>query len=265
MSQPQPPRQSLAALLRSPRVEEPETTAAPAAPAAEPVQLQLRPDAGAADTATLPAGQAQSLDPVEEADPTEEANPAQLQPQAQASEAPAEAVAAAAVQEATPTFLRTHSHGPQSARWQWALLAVLALLLTLQVVLADRARLASNPSHRPWLESLCGVLGCNLPLWQEPEAFNMLARSVLPVPDQPGTLQVEASFRNDARFEQALPLIELTLSTADGQVSGQRIFTPAEYLGEAGPSRLAPGQSAQARFQLVEPEPAAEAFHFRFR
>ena len=237
MSQHPPPRQSLAALLRS-----------PAAPA----------PADAAHAAGVPAGP-----PATGQAPTPAPAPA-AEPQATLDTSDA-ATATAAPSEAAPTFLRQGPRGPQMARWQWVLAAGLGSLLVVQVVLAERSRLASDPAHRPWLESLCGVLGCRLPTWQEPEAFTMLARSVLPVPGQAGTLQVEASFRNDARFAQALPLLELTLSTADGQVSGQRIFSPAEYLGQTAPGLLQPGQSAQARFQLVEPEPAAEAFHFRFR
>lgn len=237
MSQHQPPRQSLAALLRSPA---PSPVAAPAAddvPASTPQPVQEEP--ARADTA--------APQPLPDS----------------ADNAPA--ATAPAASDAAPTFLRQGPPGPQMARWQWLLAAGLGALLVLQVVLADRSRLASDPAHRPWLENLCGVLRCRLPTWQEPEAFNMLQRSVLPVPGQPGTLQVEASFRNDARWRQALPLIELTLSTADGQVSGQRIFAPAEYLGSDAPAWLEPGQSAQASFQLVEPAPAAEAFHFRFR
>lgn len=238
MSPQTPPRQSLASLLRAPAA----VAASPAAEVADP-----------AASASAPT----TVDP---AATTPDA-PATVEP------TPAAGVAVAAPGEpaATPGFLRQARPGPASARWQWALAVALGLLLLLQVVLAERATLAANAQHRPWLQSLCALLTCRLPAWQEPEAFTMLARSVLPVPGQAGTLQVEASFRNDARFAQALPLIELTLSTADGQVSGQRIFSPAEYLGQATPGLLEPGQSAQARFQLVEPEPAAEAFHFRFR
>lgn len=254
MSQQQPPRQSLAALLRSPAAAtgSENTGDAPA-------------DAGSAAASTTADPGSDAL-PAANAGALATAAPATL---ADAGPLPApgndQLPAAGATGEATPTFLRQQRPGPATARWQWVLLLGLALLLLLQVILADRARLASSATHRPWLQSLCGLLGCNLPAWQEPEAFTMLERSVLPVPGQPGTLQVEASFRNDARFAQALPLIELTLSTADGQVSGQRIFSPAEYLGDGDGQALAPGQSAQARFQLVEPEPAPEAFHFRFR
>ena len=260
MSPHHPPRQSLAALLRSPAAASgSENTGDATGDAAADVTAdtvsdaaQARSDALPAADAGIPATAAPAMATQTETVPLPAADGTPL-------------TAAGATVEATPTFLRQHRPGPAAARWQWAVLLGLALLLLLQVVLADRARLASSATHRPWLQSLCGLLACNLPAWQEPEAFTMLERSVLPVPGQPGTLQVEASFRNDARFAQALPLIELTLSTADGQVSGQRIFSPAEYLGGDDGLALAPGQSVQARFQLVEPEPAAEAFHFRFR
>lgn len=178
---------------------------------------------------------------------------------------PAAAVSAGALPDTAPAFARRPTGARALPRWQWIVLALLALTLLLQVVLADRARLAADAGSRPLVESLCGLLGCSLPAWQEPDAFSMLERSVLPVPGHPGVLSVEASFRNDARWSQSLPLIELTLSTADGQVSGQRIFTPAEYLGSAPPVRVAPGQSVQAHLLLAEPPASAEAFHFRFR
>lgn len=246
MNQPTPPRQSLASLLRAP--------AAVAAPAAAEVPVLEVP---APASAPAPAPAPATLAPVTSAAETTAA--------AEPTPAAGTAVAAPGEPAATPGFLRQPARGPVSTRWQWALAGALGLLLLAQVVLAERATLAANAQYRPWLQTLCSLLACRLPAWQEPEAFTMLERSVLPVPGQAGTLQVEASFRNDAQFAQALPLVELTLSTADGQVSGQRIFSPAEYLGQASPGLLEPGQSAQARFQLVEPEPAAEAFHFRFR
>lgn len=254
MNQPTPPRQSLASLLRAP--------AAVAAPVAAEVPVPEVPapastPASTPASAPAPAPAPATLAPVTSAAETTAA--------AEPTPAAGTAVAAPGEPAATPGFLRQPARGPVSTRWQWALAGALGLLLLAQVVLAERATLAANAQYRPWLQTLCSLLACRLPAWQEPEAFTMLERSVLPVPGQAGTLQVEASFRNDAQFAQALPLVELTLSTADGQVSGQRIFSPAEYMGQASPGLLEPGQSAQARFQLVEPEPAAEAFHFRFR
>ena len=144
------------------------------------------------------------------------------------------------------------------------MIALLALLLGLQILLADRARLAADPGWRPVVENLCGALGCTLPAWHEPTAFLMLDRQIRPA-DTPGALRVDATFRNDARWAQDWPALQLALSDADGRVLGSAAFTPEQYLGAAPATRLAPGQSAQASFLVREPAPGTVAFSFEFR
>ena len=144
------------------------------------------------------------------------------------------------------------------------MIALLALLLGLQILLADRARLAADPGWRPVVENLCGALGCTLPPWHEPTAFLMLDRQIRPA-DTPGALRVDATFRNDARWAQDWPALQLALSDADGRVLGSAVFTPEQYLGAAPATRLAPGQSAQASFLVREPAPGTVAFSFEFR
>ncbi|WP_081459295.1 DUF3426 domain-containing protein [Pseudoxanthomonas suwonensis] len=147
--------------------------------------------------------------------------------------------------------------------WQWPLLAALALLLGLQVLLADRARLAADPQWRPLVLQACALLRCSLPAWHEPSAFTMVERSVRPG-QAAGTLRVDATFRNDARWAQAWPTLQLSLSDADGRTTGSGVFTPAQYLGEPPEGLLAPGQSAQVTFVVQEPAPGTVAFAFRF-
>jgi hypothetical protein len=149
-------------------------------------------------------------------------------------------------------------------RWRWPLIALLGLLLVLQILLADRARLAADPRWRPLLETLCGALRCDLPPWDEAGAFTMLDRKVRPA-TQPGALRVDATFRNDARWPQPWPALQLALSDADGRVLGSRVFQPAEYLGAAPATLLSPDQSAQITFVVREPAPGTVAFSFEFR
>ncbi|WP_328585336.1 DUF3426 domain-containing protein [Xanthomonas massiliensis] len=147
-----------------------------------------------------------------------------------------------------------------------AVAVALALLLVLQMLLADRARLAASERWRPLAVAACGVLRCRLPPWHEPEAFAMQAREIRPVPGQPGVLQVRASFRNDARWAQAWPRLHLSLADANGRVLGSRVFAPAEYLGRTpGEATLAPGQSAQVAFRIREPAAGTVAFDFQFQ
>lgn len=178
-------------------------------------------------------------------------------------------VAKAAARE--PSFLHGHAHARPSAarapRWQWAVLGVLALALVLQVLLADRARLAGDAAWRPALTTLCDALGCSLPPWREPQAFAMLDRDVRPVPEVPGVLQAQATFRNDARWPQPWPVLMLTLKDADGRTLGARALRPSEYLPRDGAASatLGPGQSAQVAVRVREPSANVVAFSFDFR
>ncbi|MFC6840174.1 DUF3426 domain-containing protein [Xanthomonas theicola] len=155
---------------------------------------------------------------------------------------------------------------PRAAPWQWIALAGLGLSLAVQILVADRQRLGANARWRPWVAGVCLVLRCSLPPWREPGAFTMLSREVRPLPGRTGTLQIQATFRNDARWAQAWPLLQLSLADADGRTVGSRVLRPEEYLGRNRPdaATLAPGQSAQATFQVREPAAGTAAFSFDF-
>jgi hypothetical protein len=173
-----------------------------------------------------------------------------------------------------PSFVpgeRTRPTGPAAYRRRWihASLVGLGVLLLLQIALADRARLAADARWRPALLQACAVLGCELPPWRELDAITLLDRDVRPDPRHPGVLHATVSFRNDARWPQPWPMLLLTLSDADGRVTGARSFTPSEYLHAADPAAtqngLASGQSASVALDIIEPEPSTVAFTFDFR
>lgn len=150
--------------------------------------------------------------------------------------------------------------------WGWLGTAVvLTVLLTLQLILADRYRLAGDADWRPKLEWACGLLGCDLPPWREPDAFRVTNREVQPHPKVPGVLLISTSFRNDARWPQPWPVMELALQDLQGQDLGLRRFQPVEYLGAPPASALiAPGQSASATLEILDPGKRAVAFTFDF-
>lgn len=94
----------------------------------------------------------------------------------------------------------------------------------------------------------------------------MLSRDVRPHPRAPGTLQIDASFRNDARWAQAWPRLVVSLSDVEGRVVGTRAFSAREYLGAAPTQNtLASGQTAAIHLDVVEPAPGIVAFSFDFR
>lgn len=166
-----------------------------------------------------------------------------------------------------PRFIRTEPVRRPPLRWGLPLTAlVLFALLLLQIVLADRTRLATDPGWRPRLQLLCGLLRCQLPPWREPGAFTLTARDVRPHPKVPGVLVISASFRNDARFPQPWPQLELSLADIEGQPLGLRRFAPREYLGSEPPATpLAPAQSVSLSLEVLDPGKRAVAFSFDFR
>ncbi len=168
----------------------------------------------------------------------------------------------------TPRVPRSIRWPSASARRRLAIASVplLAILLLLQSLLADRAHLAADARWRPLMVALCDALSCTLPPWREPAAFTLLDRDVRPDPHRPGVLHVSAGFRNDARWSQPLPALLLTLSDADGRVAGARAFRPEDYLAApATQNSLASGQSAKVSFDVVEPTRDVVAFTFDFR
>lgn len=259
MSEPNPPRRPLATFLR-PAAAPPAATDEPAqAPAAVPAAPMVA-DAGAAPTAA-------PTDADADADAAASTAQAPADHNHEAPPAPAAAVTAATQAPShAPGFLRVPVERLRTPRWQWATVAILGMLLLLQIALADRARLAADAGHRPWVAALCGVLRCSLPAWHEPSAFTMVSRDVRPVLGQPGALQVVASLRNDARWAQTWPRLRLSLSDADGRVIGTAVFSASQYLGAEGTADglIEPGQSAQIAFRVREPAASTVAFTFEF-
>jgi hypothetical protein len=170
-------------------------------------------------------------------------------------------------QSAVPRFAQTRIRIPHPPQWRWWLAgAGLLLLLAAIYPIADRERLARDASWRPFVQRVCGVLGCRISPWREPLAFTVIASDVRAHPSVKGTLLVTVTFRNDAAFAQAWPLLELTMSDLDGRDIGMRRFRPQEYLGGATKAKLiAPGQSASATLEIVDPGLNTPSWNIEFR
>lgn len=183
--------------------------------------------------------------------------------------APAAAATAKSASRHAPSFVRGAGDASASRpreRWVPLVATMLALLLGLQWLLADRARLATDPQWRPLLTMVCKALRCELPPWREPAAFTLLQRDVRQHPNIPGALRVSATFRNDARWSQPWPSLRLTLSDVNGRPAGERSFRAEEYLG-GPPSQpeLASGESATVAMDILEPAARIVAYDFSFR
>ena len=245
---------------------------------AKPDKRTRRKEAGATAANDLPAPDASrpAHEPPAPAAPAADAvDPVHTLPPAPAAavataqgddSAPPSGVAPATRRARAPSFAQTRASAV-AARPRWASVAViagLALLLGLQLLLADRGPLAQDARWRPVLGAACSVLRCTLPAWHEPEAFALVARDVRPA--RPGVLHVTATFRNDARWTQAWPALHLALQDVEGRTIGARVFPPDAYRGaRATQNGLAPGQVGSVAFDVAEPPGTVVAFTFDFR
>ncbi len=159
---------------------------------------------------------------------------------------------------------RRRAAAAKSGRW-WAATALLGVLLSGQIVLAQRAELAQDPTLRPWLQRLCAALACDIPAYAEPARISLLSRDVSPHPSVSDALLISASFRNDAVWPQAWPVLEISMSDLDGRLVALRRFGAVDYLGQP-PERavLAPGESVLVELEVVDPGNQAIAFEFSF-
>ncbi len=179
---------------------------------------------------------------------------------------PAVVEAAAPVPEmATPTFLRKRRRGER--RWPWLVTcSLLLLLLGAQLAWAKRDQLITDPAVGAWLRDTCRTLGCRLPLVRDPSHLRLVARDVQSHPSVPGALMISASIRNDAAFAQPYPVLDLTLSNAQGDRVAMRRLRPREYVGDDNLLRngLASGGTAAVLIEVRDPGNSAVAYEFGF-
>ena len=169
-------------------------------------------------------------------------------------------------EDATPALL--FDTGTASARTSWGAIAA-ALLLTVlllgQYVWAERYRLSGVPGLRPYLDTACAVLGCDLPLRHETAKLEIVEREIRNHPNVSDALLVNATFINHADFAQSYPVFEVAFSDVSGTPVAIRRFLPDEYLKDVDPAQgMAPGQQMRVMLEIVDPGKRAVSFQFDF-
>ncbi|MDR2451859.1 MAG: zinc-ribbon domain-containing protein [Candidatus Accumulibacter sp.] len=126
----------------------------------------------------------------------------------------------------------TSAGGSGRPRWPFRLAAaVLTALLAGQSLFHFRGELAiSMPGLRPTLETLSLALGDPLPLPRHADFVSIEASDLQADPARGNLLMLNATLRNKARYGQAWPSLELSLTDTQDTVIARRIFTPQDYL-----------------------------------
>lgn len=141
-------------------------------------------------------------------------------------------------------------------RWLWrAGIVLLGVLLLIQTAILRFNTLSKHPSYRPYYDSACGIIGCQLPSLidtQQIRTTNLIIRSH---PSQENALIIDAILINNAPFIQPFPALDLEFNDINNQLIAKRQLQPNEYLrGElAGAKQMANNQPIQLSIEIVDP------------
>jgi len=134
----------------------------------------------------------------------------------------------------------------------WALGCVTAVgVLAGQGAYAYRGELALLwPESAPWLAAACHELRCSIPLPQHVDLIGIESSELAPERGGAGVLTLAGVLRNRARFAQAHPALELTLTDAQDRPLARRVLRPQDYLGERAGGEAAFAAGAEVNFRL---------------
>ncbi|TYC60161.1 DUF3426 domain-containing protein [Zoogloea oleivorans] len=130
----------------------------------------------------------------------------------------------------------------RQAAWSaGATLLFLALLAQGVLVLRDEI-VQSTPQMRPFMESLCAGLGCELPLPRDPAAIAIESSDIQPDAGREAFFTLHATLRNRAEFQQAWPHLEITLTDARDKALVRRVLEPIQWLPTDAPRDAFPAR-----------------------
>lgn len=156
----------------------------------------------------------------------------------------------------------------RSSPWLFrlAMFVLLGVLLTALFAYRTQPQLYNNPTMRPILEAGCKVVKCTLPARVDLKSLKMVKRNVYSHPSTPNALVINVSFRNDAEFEQQLPLLHMLLSNRVGRTVARQNFAPPDYLpGWETGNTIQSGEQLDVTLEVTDPGQDAQSFEFYFR
>jgi predicted Zn finger-like uncharacterized protein len=138
-----------------------------------------------------------------------------------------------------------------------ALVIVIFALIGLagQYVFFKLPTLSQQLAYRPWLQSFCALLPCELEAYSEPSLISVERLQVRAHPDLEGSLMVELVLTNMASLEQAYPPLILRFDDLSGEQVAARRLSAAEYLPRSlSANRLMPVDKAVSiKLAILDP------------
>ncbi|MDR2030928.1 MAG: zinc-ribbon domain-containing protein [Azoarcus sp.] len=143
-------------------------------------------------------------------------------------------------------------------------ISMLSVLLIVQATFLFRHGISrAFPDTRPFFVLACGSFGCEMPLPRDASLIRLDDYDfILAQPELPGQYSFYAKVKNEARFAQDWPHLELTLLDGARREIARRVFTPDEWVPpeKRASGRFAPRDEITTRIDLEVDGRAPENF-----
>lgn len=159
------------------------------------------------------------------------------------------------------------SNKPFFTRPLWISLAVtlLTVLLLLQVLYTYRNWFAHQPLTSSLTRSFCEITKCEITPQRKVNQIEILSKNVYGHPNDPNSLIVSASLKNQSKHKQPYPLIEVSFLNKKEEIVALQRFRPESYTkNTSGEKYFNPGEVLTFRMKIADPGNEAVRFQFRF-
>lgn len=147
----------------------------------------------------------------------------------------------------------------------WAVgAAALVFVFVFQYSYFKRGELMKQAEFRPWVQWVCNVTNCDLPLLSDASQVELAHRDIASHPKTKNALLITAVLINNAPFTQPYPAMEIRLSDISGRTVAKRTFFPNEYLDANVNLRQGMPSDSPIQIALEIHDPGQNAINFEF-
>jgi len=162
----------------------------------------------------------------------------------------------------------TYSSPPHSlsSTILWSLgILVLSITLVLEYIWFNRDQFMPIPELQATFKQVCKRVDCGSSSIRAPEQIELITRNVYSHPREKGALLIDVTMKNNARFAQAYPVMQIEFSNIRGGTVAARRFFPEEYNPLVAHNKLLePDIHTSITLEIQDPGKQAMTYEFNF-
>lgn len=175
----------------------------------------------------------------------------------------------ASLQHVVPEHFRepaAQAHSMMSGLlWSIGILLLTASLF-FEYVWFNQNKFSHIPELQALLDKICSNIECKNISLRDASKIELLTRNVYTHPNKKEALMISVTMKNNAKFAQPYPIMQIDFSNIRGRTVAARRFHPMEYLDIAAqpPQLLPPDTSSTVTLEIRDPGKQAMTYEFNF-